>query len=331
MMQEIRVTCAADFVPLACMLLGYLPERSMVLLPQDPDSQALSRTSPAAGFPLDDGQEAGEALVRYAEVFGTVPMVAVVFGDDDSRLFVSALLHIIWGEDMSGVQVLRFEDGQVFERFTPDEDGVAVELQSHPITLAGIESGVQLRTRAELAALWTIGAGDAQIGAQIAAEAVKTLDRWEAGESDSDALRGRAEPVSAALVAAAQDIESRRRMTSLISPDEAAQFLAAAVVVPVRDEVLAAMARNCELGGQMSQVWAAVGNSVTGAQGGADAMVLAAFAAYLGGQGTTANIAVDAALTVDRNHSLGQLLVQIIQQGLPPHRVAEMLTTAMEQ
>ncbi len=284
----------AAFVPIA---LGFLPERSVVMvsigraggmharvdLPQDPD----------------DVDDVVEALLRPARRHGVGEVVVVVY-DDDTTVADEAAWAVHEEFTAAGIgvrEVLRVHDDHWYAVLPGAPlaayQGVRFALAEHPFTAQAVFDGRV--THASREALRSTIAPDAVASAAL--------------EADLAVAR----PLSAGAVR----VLARRHVeqgTCFAGPDLASVALALASG-DRRDEAWRWLTRGEAR--RAVDVWADAVRRLP-ARHVAGAAAVLAFAAWLSGDGALAWCAVDRCLEVEPTHSLGGLVAQLLEGATSP-------------
>lgn len=322
-MSVVRVRSAFDFVAAACVFAGYVPVDSVAFVTTSEAGDSLGMSA-VLRLPREAAEIADfiSGVVQVRETVAGAQTRVVTFGDREAAEMVSAVVDGWWS--LPVVDELFFCDGVVHALAgSCAGQSRAVDLVTHPIVVAAAaEHGIHLRTRAELAAWWKVGAvvKDAESGSSVLRQARAYTEQWRedfAGEGPVAV----AQVVWSVLEAIMGNSDQRRRGAEFITGDEAALLLAAATVIPVRDALLGLHARERSHASEYSTVWGEAARRVPGQPGGGP-MTMAAACAHLAGHGAVANCAIEGALQVDSEHSLCKLLDECFQRGLHPNHAA---------
>jgi hypothetical protein len=305
-------------------LLGFYPSRSLVVLglgdqcrvvvtfrydlPDPVDGQLAADIAAHAGFVLDRERISACLLVGY----GPEEVVAPVIGPVAARLAEDGVeLH----------EVLRADAGRYWSMLCDDPaccpaEGRSYDPGSHPAAAAMAAAGLGAQPdRDALARTLQRPAGSADLISRATGQALLRLAQL----SDLAEAHGDNDPQLRVTRAGRQEIQRAiRRYRAGGSIDSIGHLAWLAVLLAdlrVRDDAWARMdpayqAQHCRL-------WTDVLRAAALDYAPAPASLLA-FAAWQGGNGALASMAVDRALNADPGYSMAHLLAGAVEAALPP-------------
>jgi hypothetical protein len=323
----VRVSTPAGVLATIPHLLGFTPRDSLVVLGHTREAgrvQAVLRYDlpdpPSAGLAAQIAGHAAAALARQP-VTG-----AVAIGYGPGHLvtpLADAVRDAIPAAGLRLRDVLRVEDGRFWSYLCQNPaccppGGVAFDATTHPAGVALTAAGLTaLASREALAA--TI----APVTGPQATEMGKATEIAERAARALTALRGHAEVERRALRLVAAAIGAYRSGQAIVSAHRHAWLTLVLTQLRVRDDAWARM--DPAHHEQHRRLWADV---VRRAQPGyvAAPACLLAVAAWQGGDGALANLALDRALAEDPGYSMAQLLRDALAAGTPPAMAAPPMT-----
>jgi len=282
------------FVPLA---IGFVPERSVVLLSLGDAGSFHARVD----LPADPGDVdlVTEALLRPARKHATRSVAFLIYDDDTTVADETAwsLRDAFVDAGVEVVEVLRVHDDHWFAvlpgRPQPTYDGVPFDLSAHPFSVRAVFDGrVTLGSREQLRA---------------------TLDPRPRAVELTTALIGDAEAAPAGSLR--RLVERHLLARTTFSPPELATVAVTITSGPRRDEVWAWQDRGHAR--QAVELWSDAVRRLPRSHVAAPAAVLA-FAAWLAGEGALAWCAVDLSREAQPDHSLAGLVAGLLESATAP-------------
>ncbi|CAA9400404.1 MAG: hypothetical protein AVDCRST_MAG60-2067 [uncultured Nocardioides sp.] len=290
-------TCPEDLLAFVPVAIGFTPADSVVMLIVDGTRPFHARID--LPDDEDDVDQVVEALLRPARQHGAARVVFVVYDDDTTIADETAWsLHCAFTEAGIDVfEVLRVHDDRYFAVLPGREPsayrGVAFEARHHRFAAQSVFGGrVTHESRAALAATLT---RDATAAAQV-----------EAALEDSD-------PLTPHQVRAVVTEHAAAR--SAPAPEVVAALVLSLLDGSVRDEAWRWLTR--PTAADHVDFWSDVVRRSPEALVPGPAAVLA-FTAWLAGQGALAWCAVDRARAVDPQHSLAELVADMLISATAP-------------
>ncbi|OHU18721.1 hypothetical protein BKG76_19415 [Mycobacteroides franklinii] len=316
---DFRLNRPAALIAALPAMLGFIPEDSLVVVTlADGLVEAILRRDL---HDLDDPEHA--AFEALAEVLGPGPADAVI------AVVISAVLPDLEAGDIIrrlakhlNCQGISLTAGHVVDRVGSDgwwrcydgcgAGGPVDDPQCSPLTAAAVLAGRTVhRRREDLVAL--IAPTDTRRTAVLAA----ALRRPLPVRRDDAAADRRA--VNRIMRAACQVAEFRP-----LSNREMLAIARSLTVLRVRDTVCALAAG--VLAADVERLWLALSRLLP-APWRAEPLVLLGFSAYTRGDGPLAGVALDAALTAQPEHRLGQLLLSALHSGMRPAEIGTLADT----
>jgi hypothetical protein len=325
---QIRIKDRNDMAAAVPYLVGFHPEDSMVCVVLDK-----GRIRFVARFDLSAAEEPRmpEAMTSVAELLARYGSTVIIVGygtpdrvDPVAELFNGALLNA----SIEIFDAIRVNDGRYYclERDCDDgcpSEGVAYEPSASTFPAEATYEGVApLPSRTALENVISPITGPDREAMRTAS--VAALNRLYAMLSDGAAARsgastadeapiGPPEQVLRSGVAAVQEALKVAARGDTLSDDDAAWLTAVLLIPEVRDHAWKAID-----GSEVHrQLWIDVTRRALPETMAAPACLLA-IAAYLGGDGSLANIAVDRSLRADPEYSLARLLRESLLAGTSP-------------
>jgi hypothetical protein len=316
--QVLSVSTPADLLALVPYLLGFHPERSVVVVAlRDHRLVVVTRTDlPEPGA----GRQAVRARVKQiaSQLAANGATAAIVIGYGPAEAVtavVDAARDALPLHDVSLREALRVADGRYHSYLCTDPgccppEGTSFDPTASPIAAQATVAGmVALPDRQSLAAAVAPIAGPA---------------RQAMHQATNDALARLEEHCSAAVDAAAwlqaagQDavreaFELQHRNVSL-NDDQAAWLSVLLAHIPVRDYAWTHTDGNPA----HVRLWTDLTRRATPEFVAAPASLLA-FAAWRSGNGALANLAVDRALQANPDYRMAKILAELLRRGVPPH------------
>ncbi|WP_162951671.1 DUF4192 domain-containing protein [Mycobacterium paragordonae] len=309
------VEAVSELIESVAPVLGFVPERSLVVMPAVAGAGAVMRVD------LDMISRAG-ALGEIAAVAAAgVPLVALFVSEDGANCALcekefaataAALAEVLCrcaGKLVAAYVVDRLTEGGRWRCL--DRGGVGGVLGDPAESKWGIAAAVSGRyifgSRREIEELVTVDAGRV---------------------AHFEVLLGNVGPDG---VGVAEAIAVARRVARgfLVAEGELAQVAAMLVDRSARD-AMAALAASAA-SDEMEALWWALVRSLPG-RWRVEALVLLAVSVYVRGDGVLARVALDAALEVDSSHTLARLLDRALTAGIEPSEIrvvaTEMLSSA---
>ncbi|QCH24541.1 DUF4192 domain-containing protein [Mycobacteroides salmoniphilum] len=300
-------------------MLGFIPEDSLVVVTlADGLVEAILRRD------LDDLDDPDNAaLAILAEVLGPGPADAVIavvisadLGERESGDIIRRLARHL---EHQGISLIA---GHTVDRVSPQgwwrcydgcgAGGPVDDPDCSPLTAAAVLAGRTVhRRREDLVAL--IAPTDTRRTCALAA----SLRRPPRGQADDAAADRRA--VNRVMRAACRTAEFRP-----LSNRELLSIARSLTVVRVRDTVCALAVG--VLADDVERLWLALSRLLP-APWRAAALVLFGFSAYVRGDGPLAGVALEAALIVEPEHRLGQLLMSALRAGMRPDEIRTLADT----
>lgn len=325
----IRVASPAALLDIAPFLLGFHPDRSIVVIAIGQPPRGRVRATFRYDLPDPPREDDARGIAGHAaEVLARAGISrAAIIGYGTSDLADPAITQISSGLAEAGIEIfeaLRAEDGRYWSYTCQNPEccppeGVPFGQAPGPGEAEAVTCGMTaLPAREDLAATIAPQAGEARSGMRRATTAAR---QW-ATRLARDPATGRAQVTAAgsdllsqALTACAGDAR--------IGYTEAARLSVLLASVRVRDEAWtridpADISPHLALWSDMTR------RAVTSIPACAS---LLAFAAWTSGNGALANIAIDRALAADPGYAMAHLIRQALQAGMPPMK-QQFMTTA---
>jgi hypothetical protein len=338
----IRIRGPEDLLAMVPRLIGFHPERSLVMLtvgggvrpvharvdlPDPAPVDARAGEGQAGEGQAGDGVEALAEHLSGVAVDNAVTEVAlVVYGGEArvARAVVDALTSRLTARGVDVACALRADGSRWWwldDRDDEDDEdddvdgGTPYDVALHPLTLAGVVDGTVVHAdRRQLAA--SLVGTDADEIARVAALARTVLD--DLGNAASGLRPGRHPRPVLALEAVWIDDLVRRFVADgerLDSGEVARLATAVTVSLDLRDVAWAVMSR--PEAARHVDLWRDVVRRVPDDLRAGPAAVLG-FAAWLSGQGALAWCAVECCQRLDPGHSLARLLTDLLAGAVPP-------------
>jgi Domain of unknown function (DUF4192) len=321
---RIRVGSLAGFLAIVPHLLGFHPERSMVIVGLD---ARRGRVVLAFRYDLPDPPDAAESTEiaqHAAEVLANRRIkTAIAAGYGPGRLVTpvaESVRSALVGAGIGLRDLLRVEDGRYWSYVCQDPrccpaEGVPFDGSGHPAAAALDAAGMTARPdRASLAA--SLAPLDGPVAESMAQATERALGRADelvtSAASEREGLRLKADAGRAAVREAIATYRGGGRITDH-------DFLAwLTVTLPdlrVRDDAWARMEPRFRAEHQL--LWTDLVRHACQPYVPAPASLLA-FTAWQAGEGALANVAIARALAADPGYSMARLLGQALDAGLPP-------------
>jgi len=299
-------------------VLGFVPERSLVLLTVD-------RGELGCVLRIDLAPDMTDAIIHLAEVAGAAApdaAIAVVVDDTGASCRPCNDDYCELSDDLGAelaVQGIQLLDAHVVDRVAAGgrwhcadgcgRGGVVDDPAASPLALAAVLDGRRLYTRRSdlQAVIEPDPVRAARLGPMITAPA--------GPRPDADAR---------AAIEAARSAAARAADGQELSDGEAARLGAALADLRVRD-TLYALAVGDDAGAA-EVLWAML-SRVLPLPWRTDALVLLAFSAYARGDGPLAGVSLEAALRGDPDHRMAGMLDQALQSGMRPENIRELAIT----
>jgi Domain of unknown function (DUF4192) len=323
-MPKIKVGSVAGFLAVVPHLLGFHPDRSLVVVGLD---SAHGRIILAFRYNLPDPPDpvrAGEIAGHAAAVLGQRgAATAIAAGYGPGALVTPVAAPLRAALQTAGITVrdlLRVEDGRYWSYVCQDPgccppDGVAFDGPAHPaaaaLTAAGLDA---LPGRASLAAALTPVIGAAAEAMNQATE--RALRRAEELAAPAPSREDATRLVVDAGRAAVREAIGVYRGGGRITDDDRLAWLAVMLAdLRVRDDAWARMEPRHRAAHR--RLWTDLVRRARDPYVPAPASLLA-FTAWQSGEGALANVAIERALAADPGYSMAHLLGQAVDAGLPP-------------
>lgn len=336
-----RLDDPGDFIAAIPALLGFCPQRSLVLAvlcagAEDPHSAVVDLVvrfdllRPAARR-APDSTTVAAAAARVCARPGVVGVLAVLVDDEleqpanavaepvpvltelERRLASAAVpIRAAWA-----APVIRA--GHPWWSLTDaGEHGLIADPAASRVTLNRVLDGRPVRhSRDELTALIAPDTAlCARVSAELADAKARAKDRYAAAARRGDPigfLRGELTTVLWLIAGAESGAE--------LEPRELADLAVALRDRELRDSMFALAATAHAAAAE--QIWLRLSRALDGADRAETAALLGYFA-YVRGDGPFAGIALDAALTADPHHSMANLLQTALEAGMRPERLREL-------
>lgn len=352
--RTLRVDEPGDLLAAIPAMIGFPPERSLVVALLRPEQAAGERAiiEAVVRFDLDQdgGRVRGAALIPYltqiCATLGSAEVLVVIVDDrvrepgsrrERARIrsgagpfgglagSLSRRLEAVGIQVGGGWMVRSLEPGQHWwSLLGPDHRGVLPDPATSPVTLAHVLDGRQIRTgRSELIALVTPDPA-------LTAEVAELLDSALAVARDRYArFVRRGDPAGYSRQALDYVLWQITNIESgaVLEATEIAELIAALRDRPVRDTMFA-----LALGDHASaaeQLWIALVRASSGLDR-AEFATLLAFGAYARGDGPLAGIALQVALEAEPAHPLAALLETSLHVGLRPENLRRLARCGFE-
>ena len=286
----------AAFVPLA---LGFLPERSVVMISVGQSGGMHARVD--LPHDPDDVVDVVEALLRPCRSNGIGEIVAVIY-DENTALATDMAMAMVDEFTAHGIgvrEVLRVHDNHWFAVLpgAPAHayQGVPFDLAGHLFTAEGVLDGRV-----------THSSRDA-LKAAIAQDEAQALGM--------EPLIAQAEPLGDGEVVAL--VRNNHENGTMFTPSELASLAVTLPLGNLRDEAWVWMERaNAR---QAVTLWSEAMRRTPDSHAAGPAAVLA-FSAWLVGDGALAWCAIDRCREVEPEHSLAELVASLLQEAVSPDR-----------
>lgn len=298
MSMTLRATCPEDILAAVPVVLGFVPEDSLVMLTFGAPEQFHARIDLPHG--ADEVDDCVDAVLRPALVHGVTGVVFVQYAVDEvaARRLARRLQDRFTGAGIRVLDSLRADGGRWFAALPRADvpcEGVAYDADGHAFRATAVLDGrVTLPSRSDLAA--RVAADPALVAATVAAlEAATPLN-----------LAGAVGLVSRSL--------ARGRVADT---DDLASLLLALREPVVRDQAWAGLRR--EDAGAHVAFWSDVVRRCPDHLVGPPAAILA-LVSWLSGDGALAWCALDRCFAADAENALGVLVAQTLTEAVPPSR-----------
>ncbi len=323
-MPKIRVGSVAGFLAIVPHLLGFRPDRSMVVVGLD---SARGRVALAFRYDLPDPPDPArsrEIAEHAAGVLGNRRVeTAIAAGYGAGTLVTPVAEPLRAALRSAGITVrdlLRVEDGRYWSYVCQDPgccppEGVTFDGPAHPAAAALAAAGMAvLPDRASLAAsLAPVTGAAAESMGQATERALRRAGELVASApSGEDAMRL---VVDAGRAAVREAIRIYRGGGQITDDDQVAWLTVTLADLRVRDDAWARMEPKHRAAHQ--RLWTDVVRRARDQYVPAPASLLA-FTAWQSGEGALANVAIERALAADPGYSMAHLLGQAVDAGLPP-------------
>jgi hypothetical protein len=319
---QVSLRSPADLVALAPYLLGFHPVDSVVVV-----GLRGRQIGFAARGDLPDPAGNGPPVSRHArEIIDLVARQSVdsvaLLGYGPAAAADPMLRAVRAAADRSGlpvVEVLRVSDQRWWSQLCQDPrccppEGTPVDLAASEVSARCTYAGLTAAGSRE-----DLARGIAPVGGSARAAMTEATDRAEQGLADLLATLPESEQTSAVLTAGSRAIEAAiaRYAEGTTLDDDAVAWLGILLVsIPVRDVAWRAITT----GEPHLRLWTDLTRRVEPALVPAPASLLA-FTAWRAGDGALAGMALERALREDPSYSLANLLMDALQQGIPPSRL----------
>ena len=323
---EVRFTRPGDLIAALPAVLGFVPEKSLVLVSLENGRMgAVMRADLSAA--LMDGVE---QLAGVAATSGADTVVAVIVDADGALCPMCNDEHRQLCEALSAALADRevgLYASHVVDRVAVGgswhcvdgcgSSGTVEDPGASPLAAAAVLDGRRLyERRADLQAVVT--AEDPVRAARLAGLVSAKVERREADwRADPDGCGRR--DVEAAIAAAARVWQGAE-----LSDDDVAGLACGLSDVAVRD-TLYALAVGVDAG-QAETLWAVLARALPEPWR-VEALVLLAFSSYARGDGPLAGVSLEAALRADPDHRMAGMLDTALQSGMRPERIRELAGT----
>lgn len=304
MTTKLSITRPEDVLAAVPVLLGFQPEKSIVMLTFGGEHQVHGRIDLPPPGEVDGCLD---SLFLPAVRHGVRGILLVLY-DSGPRFGVKLarrLAERLTDHDIDLIGCLRVEDDRWFDPLGlhgGPPDGVPFDVGEHPFRAQAVYDGTVVRgSRTELAAsIAAVPEAVAETEAELAD--ASTMKIYEVSQLVDDAVAGR-----------------------ILSTAQIASLLLALRDPQRRDAAWGGMTRE-EAKAQVS-LWADVVRRSPAGHVAHPAAVLA-FAAWLGGDGALAWCALDRCFAADRHHGLGMLVARLLDGAVAPTAWEEELTCA---
>lgn len=328
-----RVTSIGELIAAVPALLGFVPERSLVLACMTTDSLAATRRTtlhmvmrqdlPTGRGADYDGvtREVAERCAMVCERDGLDTVVAVLVTGKHSKRGMDDVARTVFdtlaerGVEMIGAHVIaRIATGERWTSLGNDpRSGVLSDPTSSAVAASSVLRGRQIRSsREDIARALTLVDADAQD---------RFHDRLDVVVDD---IADMSEPE---LLAAAMDRITAVHRSGRVDDDGAALILMALCHKPVRDALMSVA--DTEMCDSADSVWAFLTCRLAGPER-APAAFMLGFWAYVRGDGPTAAVALELALEAYPGYSFAELLDSGLQNGIPPNVMRQIAIDARD-
>ena len=321
---RIRVGSVAGFLAIVPHLLGFHPDRSLVVVGLD---ARRGRVVLAFRYDLPDPPDpaGSKDIAEHAAAVLARRRIktAIVAGYGPGRLVTPAAEPVrsaLAGARIGLRDLLRVENGRYWSYVCQDPaccppDGVPFDGAGHPAAAALDAAGMTARPdRASLAA--SLAPLDGPVAESMARATERALRRAEElAASAADAREGRRLVVDAGRAAVREAIGTYRGSGRITDHDYLAWLTVTLPDLRVRDDAWARMEPGFRAQHQL--LWTDLVRHAGQRYVPAPASLLA-FTAWQSGEGALANIAIARALAADPEYSMARLLAQALDAGLPP-------------
>jgi hypothetical protein len=328
--RRIRIASPAALAAIVPSVLGFRPEKSLVVIGTEPTAPSRGEVKVALRYDLPDPSgdpSAADIAGHAAGVLGAQHIqaaVAVGYGPGELVTpLVDALRETAAGADIRLTEILRVQDGRYWSYLCTDPaccppDGTPFGEHADGEALAALPDARTrvLGSREELAA--TVAAdGEAAESMRTATRraeehAARLIARIARAGRRSSARRAVAD---AGLHAVSDAIARYRDGGQIQSADDAAWLTLVLRDLRVRDDAWSRM--DPAHSEAHLRMWTGITRLAQPGYVAAPASLLA-FVAWQSGNGALANVALDRALADDPHYSMADLLRQVIDSGAPP-------------
>lgn len=293
-----------DILAAVPILLGFVPERSVVMLTFGAEHVFNARVD----LPIDAGdiQTCADLLLRPALRHRVAAVLFVLYAESAAQAAWCAevLVRTFWAEDIEVLTVLRSDGHRWFcvppDRSAREGPGTPYDVSSHVFTARAVASGrVTRSSRDELAA--TVAADRSAVRAVRKARAGAAADTLHNHEDEARWLLSKVDALAAEQARA--------------DPQTSARLLLALCEPAVRDVVLGALDRR--RAESMVPVLSALVRGAPSELVAPSASVLA-FVAWLAGDGALAWCALDRAAEGSPRCTLADRVAEALEMALPP-------------
>lgn len=294
-METYRPSGASDLVAITVCRFGFIPRNSVAIhLFAEAGSQKLGK---CLRLDLDQLSQIPAALRQFIAEGEPFRGIIVVFDGDRAKAERAAFF---------ASQVIAVEDAGYtdLERFwslseASEDKGEPVVLDSHPLVARFVLEGkCVLRSREEIA------------NEYIPETAQVIIQPEQIAKANSEALEGARDWVCAASALMVRGIAGES-----LDDEQIAHLVAASHVTPARDFLWLQISNTN--GESAARFWASVAQRTPRAQA-APALSLAAFSAWVSGDGTHALIAAEHALEIVPDYSMARLLLSSLEIAMDP-------------
>lgn len=324
--EPLSVSSPAALLAAVPHLLGFVPTKSLVVVGSAPPR---NRVRVVLRFDLPDppDAEATAAIAEQAISFlirqHLTAAIAVGYGPGPLvSPLADALREAAAAASLPLRDVLRVDQGRYWSYLCREPsccpaEGVPFDAAAHPLgaALASASGGILASRTALAATIAPITGAAADAMKRETARAERIAARLAAGSTDAESTTSRHPVVSRGLAAARAAITLYRDGGSIELATSFAWLTLVLTNLRVRDDAWARM--EPEHQEAHLRLWTDLTRRAQSGYVGAPASLLA-FVAWQGGNGALANVALDRALADDPNYSMGRLLRDAIDAGVPP-------------